>query len=101
MANKGKGVCYTSTSFGSHLRDVDDKEKEYIKSTYYDSHHKRLEEMVDVKLKQYKAALIIDCHSFSNLPLPHEESQLRPDICIGSDDFHTPPELMASNSKSF
>ena len=39
--------------------------------------------------------MIIDCHSFSSVPLPYEmeQSNDRPDICIGPDDFHTPKVL--------
>ena len=39
--------------------------------------------------------MIIDAHSFPPVPLPYEADQDgdRPDICIGSDDFHTPPAL--------
>jgi len=94
MASKGMGVCYTSTSFGTKLREVGSKEKAFIKSTIYDKHHKKLESLVDEALEAHGSALIIDCHSFSNEPLPHEDSTVRPDICIGTDDFHTPPELI-------
>ena len=42
--------------------------------------------------------LIIDGHSFPALPLPYELNQraFRPDFCIGTDDFHTPEELVAT-----
>ena len=93
MAGKGMGVCYTSTSFGTKLREVSLEEKEFIKSTIYDEHHKKLTALVDETLETCERVLIIDCHSFSNVPLPHEESSSRPDICIGTDDFHTPSEL--------
>lgn len=40
------------------------------------------------------SALILDCHSFSDIPLPYEPNQDdRPDICIGTDDYHTPQKL--------
>ncbi len=45
--------------------------------------------------------LIIDGHSFPALPLPYELNQtaFRPDFCLGTDDFHTPDELVAKVEK--
>jgi N-formylglutamate amidohydrolase len=94
MARKGMGVCYTRTSYGTKLREVSSKEKVFIKSSIYDEHHKKLELLVAEELRMQGSALIIDCHSFSNTPLPHEDSTVRPDICIGTDSFHTPIELI-------
>ena len=95
MAKKGMGVCYTRTSYGTRLREVSSKERVFIKSTIYDEHHKKLEELVDEELCKNGSALIIDCHSFPNEILAqHNESDIRPDICIGTDSFHTPIELM-------
>ena len=39
--------------------------------------------------------LIIDCHSFPKYPLPYELNQQtdRPEICIGTDSFHTSEKL--------
>lgn len=94
MAKKGMGACYTRTSYGTQLRKVSSKEKVFIKSAIYDKHHKKLEVLIDEELCNQGTALIIDCHSFSNVPLPHEDSSIRPDICIGTDSFHTPIELI-------
>lgn len=93
MARFGMGVCYTNTSYGTELRRISPKEKVFIKNYIYDAHHKKLELLVDSELRVQGEALIIDCHSFSNTPLPHEDSRARPDICIGTDTFHTPNEL--------
>lgn len=40
-------------------------------------------------------ALLIDCHSYPSEVLPYELEQdsERPEICIGTDSFHTLPEL--------
>ena len=95
MAKKGMGVCYTHTSYGTKLREVGSKEKVFIKSTIYDAHHKKLELLVEEELYVQGSALIIDCHSFPNEFLAqHNESDKRPDICIGTDSFHTPIALL-------
>jgi N-formylglutamate deformylase len=48
--------------------------------------------MVNDVISRRGVCLIIDCHSFSSVPLPHEPDQAadRPDFCIGTDSFHTP-----------
>ena len=95
MAKKGMGVCYTRTSYGTKLRDVSSKEKVLIKSTIYAEYNKKLETLVEEELYVQGSALIIDCHSFPNEFLAqHDESDKRPDICLGTDSFHTPVELM-------
>ena len=49
--------------------------------------------MVDDRLEQHNQCLIIDCHSFPAQPLPYENDLNRPDICIGTDSYHTSTEL--------
>ena len=46
-------------------------------------------------MEQTNRSLIIDCHSFPKYPLPYEMDQTsdRAEICIGTDDFHTPHNL--------
>ena len=42
--------------------------------------------------------VILDGHSFSSAPLPYELDQRndRPQICLGTDDVHTPESLVRS-----
>ena len=100
---KDGGVCYTTNSFGKPLRNIESDERSYIIENYYRPHHKRLTESVKLELDSHGKSLIIDCHSFSNIPLPHEDSKdiPRPDICIGVDSFHTPDDLVQFTKQYF
>lgn len=95
MAKRGMWVCYTQTSDCKPLKIVDDKHKQEILELYYDKHHYVFESQVEEMLKEYQQCLIIDAHSFSSIPLPYElhSQDFRPDICIGTDNFHTPKEV--------
>src|SRR5690606_9044349 len=52
---------------------------------------------VDAALAEHGRCLVIDCHSFPSVAHPYEMDQgaTRPDICLGTDAFHTPPALLA------
>lgn len=93
MSKKGMGAVYTHSSSGQLFRIV--KSRENILRELYDTHHESLNNTVKSALEKYKSCLIIDCHSFSNIPLPYEDdqSEMRPDICIGTDFYHTPEWL--------
>ena len=54
--------------------------------------------MVSERLNTHGFCTIVDCHSFHATPLPYEPDQreVRPDICLGTDPFHTPPELIGA-----
>jgi len=70
--------------------------KKKIKEEFYDIHHNKLNQMVEYRLNEYGCAVIIDCHSFSDIPFitDLDKSEVRPDICLGVDDFHTPKWLI-------
>ena len=65
------------------------------------SNHQKLTEAVEESLFAYDHCLIIDSHSFPTLPLSYEPQQtaFRPDFCLGTDEFHTPEELVAKVEK--
>lgn len=96
MTEKGMWICYTHSSDGKPLASFDEAHIKNILSRYYDVHHQRFSELTEQKLHTFGQVLVVDCHSFSSKPLPHEPSQQepRPDICIGTDCYHTPEALV-------
>lgn len=96
MSKKGMGAVYTRTSDGAILRQIDSAARADLVRRFYRPHHERLERAVTDILENHIQCLIIDCHSFSSTPLPHEHNQTtsRPDICLGTDSFHTPEGLV-------
>ena len=92
MASIGMGAIYSSCSDGSELKSISKRHKERLLSRYYDKYHSCFETEVSEKLRKFGKCLIVDGHSFYDEPLPYELDQdhNRPDICIGTDDYHTP-----------
>jgi N-formylglutamate deformylase len=105
MAERGMGVIYRCTSdLGGLRRVISDEERRGLLEHYYHPHHLRLTQSVDTALSLHGKCLVVDCHSFSSHALPYEFDsfgKVRPDICIGTDDFHTPPELAEQLLKHF
>jgi N-formylglutamate amidohydrolase len=96
MSARGMGVIYTRTSLQTPLRDPPgDREREDLLERFYRPHHRDLTAVVDRALERHGSCLVIDGHSFPASPLPYEYDQdpNRPDICIGTDAFHTPDWL--------
>lgn len=92
MAGKGMGAVYTRTADGQPLRrTLLPSEREDLLARWYRPHHRLLTAKVRDAVERYGKALIIDAHSFPHAPLPYEDPTLaRPEICIGTDEFHTP-----------
>lgn len=95
MASKGMGVLYTHLDSGEPLRNVTPDFKAKILNAYYFPHHKNLTEAVEIELAKNGNALIVDCHSFPNIPFKSalDQNTDRPDFNIGTDRFHTPSDL--------
>ena len=104
MAQLGMGVIYTMTSQGEKLRILPSpQERERLLKSYYFPHHQRLKIAVDNELNANGDALIIDCHSFPSQPRFYQTASnaKRPDICLGTDVFHTPSWLLEFVVSSF
>lgn len=95
MAKRGLGVVYRKTSDGRALRHpIDARTRARLLDELYWPHHARLEAAVERALATHGRCLVLDGHSFPKDPLPFEDARAkRPDICIGTDEFHTPVAL--------
>jgi len=96
MASLGMGAVYDRTSDGKQLRPpLSAGRREELMNAWYFPHHHGMTERIQQVLDNHGHALLIDAHSFPSQPLPYEldQRQDRPDICIGTDEFHTPPQL--------
>lgn len=80
------------------LRIVKNKDK--IR-TYFDNHHKLLNQLTQEKLDKYDKCTIIDCHSFSNERYWFHNDIELPDICIGFEDFHVDKTLVENIKNIF
>jgi N-formylglutamate deformylase len=104
MAARGMGAVYMRTSDGAALRHpLSEESRASLMDAHYFPHHARLEARTMSRLRDYCHVLILDCHSFSSKPLPHEDDQElpRPEICIGTDPFHTPSMLETELVRAF
>jgi len=92
MSEYGMGVLYSKTDTGLTMRNIDTNLRNQILEDYYFPHHDRLNKAVKEQLDKFGYALIVDCHSFSDIPFLRDvnKSPNRPDINIGTDEFHTP-----------
>lgn len=96
MAAHGMGLIYTKTTEGALLRNpVSSESRQSLINEFYAPHHKALTLAVEETLRKWNSCLIIDCHSFPSQPFPYEKPSkfARPDICLGTDPYHTPEWL--------
>jgi N-formylglutamate deformylase len=97
MAARGMGAVYSAASDLQMLRrPLSAIEREDLMRTYYWPHHERFEAAVTAALEHHGRCLVIDGHSFAAQALPYEQAapgSERPDICIGTDAFHTPDAM--------
>ena len=104
MASRGFGVIYNQAPTGGRLRySPSIQEREDLLQRYYRPHHRQLTDSVKASLQEHDYCLLIDCHSFPEMPLPMELDQNpnRPDICLGTDAFHTPEWLVQKAKRLF
>lgn len=87
MDEAGRGIYHTKTINGDALRNYTHNEYWNIISNYYMPYHKTMFNKVMTILNENDVVRIIDAHSFND-----DNSGI--DVCIGTDDFHTPKYLL-------
>jgi len=103
MAKVGMGVLYTKTESGRLLRRIEARRREEYLNKIYRPYQLALSRSVKGCLRKFGRCLIIDCHSFPARPRRYDRDKTaqRPDICLGTDKFHTPGRLVVALSKAF
>jgi len=102
MLSVGMGAVYTRTTHRATLRAEDTDPRPLI-DRYFRPYAQAMTDAVAARLAAVGRAVIIDVHSYPTEPLPYElhGEGPRPPVCLGTDSFHTPPELTAAARKAF
>jgi len=86
MEAKGQGIIYRKDVFDNDIERIISDEDVY---KIYKEHHRKLNVTTNKQLAYYENIVIVDCHTFES----KDESD--PHVCIGTDDFHTPKDLIS------
>ena len=104
MAQRGMGVIYTTCSTGAPLRHPPTAaERDALLARFYHPHHARLTSAVSEALAVHGYCLLLDCHSFPANSCAHKlyHVDVRPNICLGTDAYHTPTWLTDAAREAF
>jgi N-formylglutamate amidohydrolase len=102
MLAVGMGAVYTRTTHKEVLREGD-ADAEALIERYFRPYAQAVSDAVADRLAATGRAVIIDVHSYPSEALPYElhGTGPRPPVCLGTDSFHTPPELLAAAREAF
>jgi N-formylglutamate amidohydrolase len=102
MTAVGMGAVYTRTTHGAVLRPAQ-TDPEPLIERYFRPYARAMTEAVADRLAATGRAIVIDVHSYPAERLPYElhGDGPRPPVCLGTDAFHTPPELLAAAREAF
>ncbi|MFI5972019.1 N-formylglutamate amidohydrolase [Streptomyces sp. NPDC051452] len=102
MLAVGMGAVYTRTTHRAELRPADTDPRPLVER-YFRPYARAMTRAVTDRLAATGRAVIIDVHSYPSEPLPYElhAAGPRPPVCLGTDGFHTPPELTRAAREAF
>lgn len=91
---RGMGAVYVSTTDQGILRTPTEEERQDLLDRFFHPYAEAFTQLVRNRLAATGHVTIIDIHSYPVVKLPYELNDgPRPEICIGTDDFHTPAAL--------
>lgn len=101
----GMGAVYSKTAHLEVLRIADAEHEEALLKAYFRPYATGLSEVVGHVLRAHDQVTIIDIHSFPAHELPYERMHHpdagRPELCLGTDPFHTPDWLEEAARAAF
>ncbi|MFJ6612475.1 N-formylglutamate amidohydrolase [Streptomyces sp. NPDC091289] len=102
MRAVGMGAVYTRTTHRERLRPPQTDPGPLL-AAYFHPYAEAMTAAVEARIAAAGRAVIIDVHSYPTAPLPYElhGTGPRPPVCLGTDPFHTPPELIAAAEAAF
>jgi N-formylglutamate deformylase len=91
----GMGAVYERTTTGAVLRRPTATERTALLDEFYTPYASAMAALVRSRLTAVGRVTIIDVHSYPVVKLPYELAGdgPRPEVCVGTDPFHTSPEL--------
>ena len=103
MNKVGMGAVYRKSSMDENLRSPDFAGEKDLLDNYFHPYAKAITDLVSQRLNSAGNVVILDIHSYR--PEQHENAvnhgQKRPEMCIGTDAFHTSAQLKALGMQSF
>lgn len=102
MLSVGMGAVYTRTTHRAPLRPAGVDPQPLI-DRYFHPYAQAMTAAVADRLAVAGRAVVIDVHSYPTARLPYElhGDGPRPAVCLGTDPFHTPPELVTLAERAF
>jgi predicted N-formylglutamate amidohydrolase len=94
----GMGAVYERTTTGQVLRTPTAADRVALIDEYFTPYSDAIAALVRARVAAVGEVTIIDLHSYPAAVLPYElhGGGPRPEVCVGTDDFHTSPRLAAA-----
>lgn len=103
MAAVGMAAVYTHGTRRQPIRRVDPDHERALLAAFYTPWADAVRAAVDDRLAACGRVVLVDVHSYTSAPLPHElhGDGARPPVCLGADAFHTPAWLLDAARAAF